>query len=211
MRRPLRDFSSSSWRHYRSRWFASVARRMAIAFPVVACSTGGMSGERSGASGNAGDGPNNGGGGGSIVVVGGTGQAGGSGNAGAGGEAPEYCGDGLINRAGEVCDDGNARSGDGCTAECSQIEANHACPTPGRPCVTTVRCGDSVVAGTETCDDGEDETTSAPASGDGCSDTCELEPGFTCPRPGAQCRPLCGDGMTLGRETCDDANADTGD
>ncbi len=184
---------------------------MAAALPVIACSTGGMSGERAGAAGDGGNGPSNGGAGGSIVVLGGTGQTGGTGNAGAGGEVPEFCGDGLINREGEVCDDGNARSGDGCTAECSQIEANHTCPTPGRPCVTTVHCGDSVVAGTETCDDGEDEATGAPASDDGCSETCELEPGFTCPRPGARCQPLCGDGSVLGRETCDDGNTQPGD
>jgi fibro-slime domain-containing protein len=149
--------------------------------------------------------------GGGITVTGGSGGTGGSGEGATGGDAPAYCGDGLINRDGEVCDDGNAVSGDGCTAECSQLEANHACPTPGQPCVTTVHCGDSVVAASEACDDGVDEETGEPASGDGCSDTCELEPGFSCPRAGAQCRPLCGDGNVLGREGCDDGNVEPGD
>jgi fibro-slime domain-containing protein len=169
-------------------------------------SGGGVDG--AGADGVGGGGPR-GGAAGSISVGGGTGNVGGDG--GTGGDTPAFCGDGLINRDGEVCDDGNAQSGDGCTAECSQVEADHACPTPGRPCVTTVRCGDSVVAGTETCDDGNDEATGTPTAGDGCSDICELEPGFTCPRPGASCRPLCGDGLVLGREGCDDGDALAGD
>jgi fibro-slime domain-containing protein len=168
-------------------------------------------GGHGGSGGNGGQGHGGSGGTGAVVVTGGGGATGGSAGDGTGGDVPAYCGDGLINRDGEVCDDGNARSGDGCTAECSQIEANWACPTPGRPCVTTVHCGDSVVAGTETCDDGEDEATGAPVSGDGCSETCELEPGFVCPRPGARCRPLCGDGVMLGREACDDGNPDPGD
>ena len=198
--------------------FFTAARRVSIALLLAACSSagGGGPGSNDGASGDGGTGSNRGGAGG-VVITGGTGGSVGIGGSRTGGTAgtdddtPPFCGDGLINRDGEVCDDGNAQSGDGCTAECSQIESNHACPTPGRPCVTTVHCGDSVVAGSETCDDGEDETTGAPASGDGCSDTCELEPGFTCPRPGAQCRPVCGDGTALGRETCDDGGTEPGD
>jgi fibro-slime domain-containing protein len=145
--------------------------------------------------------------GGGIVVTGGASGTGGAGATGGSDDVPPVCGDGLINREGEVCDDGNAQSGDGCTAECSQIEANHACPTPGSPCVTTVHCGDSVVAGSETCDDGGPDQV----SGDGCSATCELEPGFSCARPGADCRPTCGDGLVLGREGCDDGNVASGD
>jgi fibro-slime domain-containing protein len=200
---------------------AQVLRYTALSLFLVACSSGGPptgelgtggSGNGSGATG-ATSGSGSGATGGIIVVgTGGTGETGGSGGTGnTGGEAPAFCGDGLINRDGEVCDDANAVSGDGCTAECSQIEANHACPTPGSPCVTTVHCGDSIVAGSETCDDGADAASGAPRSGDGCSDTCELEPGFTCPRPGAACRPLCGDGLMLGREACDDANTVSGD
>ena len=44
------------------------------------------------------------------------------------------CGDGTIQAlAGEQCDDGNAGSGDGCSATC-QIEAGYVCPSPGSPC-----------------------------------------------------------------------------
>src|SRR5690242_15803083 len=42
--------------------------------------------------------------------------------------AEPTCGDGLVNQAGERCDDGNTTSGDGCTAGCEQIEADFACP-----------------------------------------------------------------------------------
>jgi cysteine-rich repeat protein len=40
-------------------------------------------------------------------------------------------------------------------------------------------CGDLDVSGLETCDDGN------TAGGDGCSATCQAEPGFTCSGPGA--------------------------
>ncbi|HTV23240.1 MAG TPA: DUF4215 domain-containing protein [Polyangiaceae bacterium] len=113
--------------------------------------------------------------------------------------AAPVCGDGLIQGASERCDDGNTVSGDGCTAECDQLELGYACPTPGAPCVYAVRCGDGVIAGAESCDDGE----LGAGSGDGCSDTCQVEPGFACPVPGAACRALCGDGLVRGREACD--------
>src|SRR6187402_1538148 len=47
----------------------------------------------------------------------------------------------------EACDDGNIDSGDGCTATCAQIEADYACPTAGKPCVSNVKCGDKKVGG----------------------------------------------------------------
>jgi len=152
---------------------------------------------------------------GGAVGAGGTpviafgGQAGDSSSAGAG-PAP-VCGDGLINRAGEVCDDGNAVSGDGCTAECDQIEANYVCPTPGQPCVYTVECGDGKVNGPEQCDDGRDPVTGVPVSGDGCDATCQIEPGYVCPVANAACRTICGDGLVLGREQCDDGNVAAAD
>lgn len=111
-----------------------------------------------------------------------------------------FCGDGLINALGELCDDANALSGDGCTAECNQLEAGYVCSTPGAACIYAVECGDGLVGGVETCDDG---ASGAGRSGDGCSDSCQIEPGFVCPVLGAACRPVCGDGLVRGREACD--------
>lgn len=64
------------------------------------------------------------------------------------------CGDGLIDE-GEVCDDGNNRSRDGCSADCISDES----------------CGNNIVdvAVGEICDDGNGE------SGDGCSADCTSE------------------------------------
>jgi cysteine-rich repeat protein len=63
------------------------------------------------------------------------------------------CGNGGAPEPGEQCDDGNAESGDGCSATC-QIEI----------------CGDAIVSGPEACDDGN------TADGDGCDAACLLEP-----------------------------------
>ena len=136
------------------------------------------------------------GGSGAESAAGGTGQG--------AEEVVAYCGDGLINRPEERCDDGNTAPGDGCTAACNGIEADWTCPTPGQPCVYTVSCGDGLVGGKETCDDGVDPATDVPVGGDGCSAECLVEEGFTCPTPNAACRPICGDGLVRGREQCDD-------
>jgi cysteine-rich repeat protein len=71
----------------------------------------------------------------------------------------------------EQCDDGNAKTGDGCSATC-QIEKGYNCT--GSPSVCSSTCGDGVVAANEQCDDG------GKVNGDGCSDTCSVEPGFMC-------------------------------
>jgi fibro-slime domain-containing protein len=115
------------------------------------------------------------------------------------------CGDGII-QAGEVCDDGNSMSGDGCSADCKTVEQGYACPHPGDPCVSTVKCGDGKVTGTETCDDGNAH------GGDGCSADCQVEPGWQCNTPGEHCTAdACGDGIVAGNEQCDDGNAADGD
>lgn len=68
-------------------------------------------------------------------------------------------------------------------------------------------CGDGTVEGLEDCDDGN--TT----AGDGCSDTCELEPGYVCGGAPSMCELACGNGVVdrfLG-EQCDDGGTATGD
>jgi cysteine-rich repeat protein len=112
------------------------------------------------------------------------------------------CGDRQV-QLGEECDDGNAVSCDGCSADC----------------LTEQGCGDGTPCGAEACDDGNRDRC------DGCSDTCELEPGYRCgdgtanPTCGEECDPpgdlctvqcqrvaVCGDGFTDGEEACDDGN-----
>jgi fibro-slime domain-containing protein len=125
------------------------------------------------------------------------------------------CGNGVLN-SGEECDDGNTVSGDGCSNAC-RIEPGWTCPTVDKPCVELdaarvepAVCGDGVIESGETCDDGN------TVSGDGCSSTCEIEPGYACPTPGQPCVKsptplLCGNGVLNPGETCDDGNTVPGD
>jgi len=108
------------------------------------------------------------------------------------------CGDKKITGA-ETCDDGNTKSGDGCSSAC-QLEPGWVCPVVGAAC-RAAACGDGIVAGSEGCDDGN--TT----SGDGCLSTCQLEPGWVCPTANKPCRKtVCGDRVVEGSEQCDDGN-----
>jgi len=129
---------------------------------------------------------------------------------------PAVCGNGLIEQ-GEACDDGNTVPGDGCNADClkengqvcsdrNQCESG-VCDAAENPdvCEPADSCGNSDLEGTEACDDGN------PNNGDGCSDSCVVEPGWTCPTPGTPCDEICGDGLVVGTETCDDADADLTD
>jgi fibro-slime domain-containing protein len=114
------------------------------------------------------------------------------------------CGDGLLQAAGEECDDKNTTAGDGCSATCT-VEPGYICPVPGAMC-RAAACGDGVLAGLELCDD---ENTTA---GDGCSETCSYEAGYECPTPGMPCTQTnCGDGVVQGSEACDDGNHYLGD
>ena len=130
-----------------------------------------------------------------------------------GGPCAARCGDGKIDPGpGEVCDDGNSKSGDGCSADCKTIEKDYGCPQPGKACVYLIKCGDAVLGGNEQCD--------PPSVGKGCSADCRLEPGYVCDAPPATPDPaqpakchktVCGDGNKEGAEACDDANAVDGD
>lgn len=121
------------------------------------------------------------------------------------------CGDGDVD-AGEQCDDGNTRSGDGCNARCqSEVavcgngarEGGEECDDGNTintdACLTScriARCGDGqLYSGVEQCDDGN----SRP--GDGCDVRCQSEV------PPA----VCGDRAVMTPETCDDGNTVSGD
>ena len=121
------------------------------------------------------------------------------------------CGDSLVT-GNETCDDGETNGqpvgGDGCSAIC-RAEGGFSCndaagaPAPG-PCepVAEERCGDSALAPTEFCDDGNTRPN------DGCSAACRVEPGFDCPSaPGNLCVRVarCGDRLVnVAGEQCDD-------
>ena len=69
------------------------------------------------------------------------------------------------------------------------------------------QCGDGIVVGDEECDDGNTDNF------DGCSSSCVVEVGWTCNSTRAEseipesiCRTICGDGIRVGPETCDDGD-----
>jgi fibro-slime domain-containing protein len=68
-------------------------------------------------------------------------------------------------------------------------------------------CGDGHKDDGETCDDGN------TMPGDGCSASCQEEPGFKCIIPGLSCLKVvaCGDGTVQPPEVCDDGNTRPGD
>jgi cysteine-rich repeat protein len=153
------------------------------------------------------------------------------------------CGDGTID-AGESCDDGNDIGGDGCTAcvtdTCGDGVVNdggaEACdngarnsdtePDACRTDCTRPRCGDRVVDGDESCEDGNDvdgdgctacvaDTCGDGVVNDGGREACDDGPRNSDTEPGA-CRsdctlPRCGDLVVDGDESCDDGNSVDGD
>ncbi len=108
---------------------------------------------------------------------------------------PTSCGNGTLD-PGEVCDDGNNMSGDGCSSDCQQIEVGYTCATPGQACTSS--CGDGIKQSAESCDDGN--TT----AGDGCSAKCTVETGWQCtvtpPATGSVCS--CAPGYALSGKSC---------
>jgi fibro-slime domain-containing protein len=124
------------------------------------------------------------------------------------------CGNGIVD-PGEACDDNNQTGGDGCSADCSTVEPHYTCPKSptnvGGPCVKAPEnvCGNGVLGLGEECDDGNKNSL------DGCSATCQTEPGYTCPEPGKICKLIefCGDGKLslVLNEACDDGNKLGGD
>ncbi len=124
-------------------------------------------------------------------------KAGGPCTSGTSPEPVSKCGNGKL-EDGEKCDDGNERSGDGCTADCTSIEDGYSCHEAGYACVPK-NCGNGVMNNNESCDDGIDNVD----YGEG---LC-----------GLNCQPAhyCGDGLFEqvdkdNGEECDDGH-DTSD
>ncbi len=115
------------------------------------------------------------------------------------------CGDGIIQKAnGEICDDGNTTSGDGCAANCASVESGFTCPAQGLACQRVPVCGDGFLSAGETCDDKN------LVDGDGCSADCQTQdPRYSCVA-GQPCelRGVCGDGVVWPlTEECDEGSA----
>ena len=102
----------------------------------------------------------------------------------AGSDDENLCGNGIVD-AGEACDDGNTKNGDGCSSQCKVEQADAV-------------CGNGKKEVGEQCDDNN------LIDGDGCSARCLLER-ITVDEP------VCGNGKLENEEECDDENLTNGD
>ncbi|HZO10080.1 MAG TPA: M36 family metallopeptidase, partial [Myxococcota bacterium] len=75
----------------------------------------------------------------------------------------------------------------------------------GVPAACEIACGNGSVESGEGCDDG------GTFAGDGCSPSCQPEPGFGCAGSPSVCTATCGDGVVAGGEGCDDGGTLAGD
>ncbi|CAN5736993.1 hypothetical protein BH11MYX3_BH11MYX3_16420 [soil metagenome] len=110
------------------------------------------------------------------------------------------CNNGQLD-TGELCDGPAIQAGLDCTdygRTSGSLTCNTGCAINSTGCYT---CGDGKIEGPETCDD------HGTTSGNGCSSTCTIEPGYSCAGEPSVCAPICGDGIIKGAETCDDGDA----
>ncbi len=154
------------------------------------------------------------------------GDAGADANVDDGSVAGARCGDGIVAGA-ELCDDGNAVDGDGCSADCStRTVCGDGVTTPGEQCdddngtdgdgcdsdctfscVAGADCSDGVACnGDETCDGASHRCVAGPAMVDGTA----CGGGRAC-RAGSCAPASCGNGTTDLDEACDDGNTTGGD
>lgn len=122
-------------------------------------------------------------------------------------DGPPVCGNSRL-EPGELCDDGNNTSNDGCSATCvREPRCGDRIRDPGEDCddgnlldndgcsascVREPRCGDGVRDPGEECDDGNDNET------DTCTSSCES-------------LTACGNSLRESGEQCDDGNTVDGD
>ena len=121
------------------------------------------------------------------------------------------CGNSQI-EGDETCDDGNTESGDGCSADCLNVEDGYTCPKEGGACTkqdipAAAECGNGKLEDDEACDDGN------KSAGDGCSSDCRIEDGYICETAGKACSKAvqCGNGKIESGEACDDGNSKSDD
>lgn len=103
----------------------------------------------------------------------------------------------------EACDDGNNANGDGCTSTCT-IEANTYCDPTFASCAVCGNGNRQTALYSEACDDGN------LVSNDGCKNDCKsIETGYVCSTAVPNvCTEVCGDGLKVGTENCDDGTND---
>jgi len=111
------------------------------------------------------------------------------------------CGNGNIDGS-EECDGSNL-SGHSCSSlgfTGGTLSCSSGCTFNTSSCEMST-CGDGVLDTGEQCDDGNE------TSGDGCSDQCQVEPGYECDSSEPSiCAPLCGNGEIDAGEECDGDN-----
>ena len=109
------------------------------------------------------------------------------------------CGDAVVDGLeGEQCD-GGALNDQSCVT-LGFVSGALGCGADCRFDVTACQslCGNGLKDPTESCDDGNAQ------SGDGCSNTCSPEAGWSCTANNPSvCTPVCGDAQIVGAETCD--------
>ena len=108
------------------------------------------------------------------------------------GSCGSLCGNSITN-SGEQCDAGS-QNGVACTpsygSSCTYC-SNSTSPGGGIPQCRNVTmqgdfCGNGIITSPETCDDADAN------SGDGCSSSCAIEPGWTCTGQPSVCTPITG-------------------
>lgn len=116
------------------------------------------------------------------------------------------CGDGKLIET-ETCDDGSDDD-TGCNSTCTGPLPTFTCTggTVFKPTKCNPICGDGRVFPPETCD-----ADSSQALINGCNSTCNgTLQGWTCSGgdklSATICTPICGDGVLVGVETCDDGD-----
>jgi len=107
------------------------------------------------------------------------------------------CGNGIADGT-EDCDDSDL-NGQDCTDlgfNSGTLSCTASCTYDTGACVLNT-CNNGVIDTGETCDDGNN------TSGDGCSNVCQIESGWTCTGQPSDCTQLCGNNTIDTGEECD--------